>query len=98
MNLLTVTGQLDTRNDTDRASSGWLLNAEYERGSGNLSTIAPTTFGTRTTVPGDITYARALLDFRRYNRLAPNTQLNVRMVAGGVLAGDQLPIQRRFFC
>lgn len=96
MNLLTVTGLVDTRNDTDRPRSGWFLSAEYERGSGELTNIAPTTAGTRTTVPGDITYARALLDFRRYNRLAPNTQLNVRVVAGGVLAGDQLPIQRRF--
>lgn len=96
MNLLTVTGQLDTRNDIVSASSGWFLSAEYERGSGDLTIVAPTTAGTRTTQPGDITYARALLDFRRYNRLAPNTQLNLRMVAGGVLAGDQLPIQRRF--
>lgn len=96
MNLLTVTGQLDTRNDIVSASSGWFLSAEYERGSGDLTFVAPTTAGTRTTQPGDITYARALLDFRRYNRLAPNTQLNLRMVAGGVLAGDQLPIQRRF--
>lgn len=96
MNLLTIIGQLDTRNDIDRASSGWLLHAEYERGSGNLTFVAPTTFGTRTTQPGDITYARSFFDFRRYNRLAPNTQLNLRLVTGGVLAGDQLPIQRRF--
>ncbi|MBC8088020.1 MAG: hypothetical protein H7Z40_12200 [Phycisphaerae bacterium] len=94
--LVTVTGRLDTRNDDDRPRSGWLLSAEYERGSGTLTQIAPTTLGTRTTAPGDITYARALLDLRRYNRLAPNTQLNVRVVAGGVLAGDPLPAQRRF--
>lgn len=96
MNLVTVTGRLDTRNDTSRPRSGWFLDAEYERGNGNLTSVAPTTLGTRTTVPGDITYARALIDLRRYNRLAPNTQLNVRLMAGGVLSGDQLPIQRRF--
>ncbi|MBC8085821.1 MAG: hypothetical protein H7Z40_01035 [Phycisphaerae bacterium] len=96
MKLITVTGRLDTRNDTDRPRSGWLLSAEYERGNGELTQVAPTTLGTRTTAPGNITYARALLDLRRYNRLAPNTQLNLRVVAGGVLAGDQLPAQRRF--
>lgn len=96
MHLVTVAGRLDTRNDEDRPRSGWLLNAEYERGSGTLTQIAPTTAGTRTTTAGDITYARALFDFRRYNRLAPNTQLNLRVVAGGVMAGDQLPAQRRF--
>lgn len=96
VHLITITGQLDTRNDINRPRSGWLLNAEYERGRGTLTSIAPTTVNTRTTLPGDITYARALFDFRRYNRLAPNTQLNVRIVAGGVLAGDPLPAQRRF--
>ena len=96
INLVTVTGQLDTRNNIDRPRSGWLLKAEFERGSGILTKVAPTTLGTRSTVPGDVTYSRALFDVRRYNRLAPNTQLNLRAIAGGVLAGDQLPAQRRF--
>jgi len=96
INLFTATGQLDTRNNIDRPRSGWLLKAEFERGSGTLAKVAPTTLGTRNTMPGDLTYSRALFDLRRYNRLAPNTQLNLRMVGGGVLAGDQLPAQRRF--
>jgi hypothetical protein len=96
INLLTITGQLDTRNNVERPRSGWLLKAEFERGSGELTHVAPTTPGTRSTIPGDITYSRLFLDFRRYNRLAPNTQLNIRAVTGGVLAGDQLPMQRRF--
>lgn len=96
VNLLTVTGQLDTRNNIDRPRSGWLLKVEVERGSGTLTRIAETTLGTRDEMPGNITYSRALFDLRRYNRLAPNTQLNLRMMGGGVLAGDQLPAQRRF--
>jgi len=96
MQLVSVTGRLDTRNDDDRPRSGWLLSAEYERGNGELTRVAPSTVGTRTTAPGNIAYARALLDLRRYNRVAPNTQLNLRVLAGGVLAGDQLPTQRRF--
>ena len=96
IHLLTLTGHLDTRNSGDRPRSGWYFDGEYERGAGNLVNVAPTTINTRTQTVGNITYARALIDVRRYNRLAPNTQLNLRMVLGGVMAGDPLPLQRRF--
>jgi hypothetical protein len=95
MHLVTLNGHLDTRNNESRPTSGWFLDANYERGAGGLVRVAPTTLDTRNTLPGNITYARAFIDFRRYNRLAPNTQLNLRVVAGGVLAGDPLPAQRR---
>ena len=42
-----------------------------------------------------MTYSRALFDLRRYNRLAPGAQINLRVVAGGWLGGDPLPLQRR---
>ena len=64
--LLTVSGTLDTRNRADNPRSGWLLNAEFERGSGTLEGIAPTTPDIRAQQPGAMTYSRALLDFRRY--------------------------------
>ena len=96
INVVTINGHLDTRNNDSRPRSGWFLDAQYERGDGDLTRIAPTTVDTRNTQLGDITYARAFVDVRRYNRLAPNTQLNLRVIAGGVLAGDQLPAQRRF--
>jgi outer membrane protein assembly factor BamA len=41
-------------------------------------------------------YSRGFLDLRRYNRLSPEGQLNFRVVAGGWLNGDELPLQRRF--
>ncbi|MDQ6612041.1 MAG: BamA/TamA family outer membrane protein, partial [Gemmatimonadota bacterium] len=96
IHLLSVGAHLDTRNSGDRPRSGWYFDGDYERGSGTLTTVAPTTVDTRQTTPGKITYARALFDIRRYNRLAPNTQFNLRVVAGGVMAGDPLPLQRRF--
>ncbi len=96
MRLLTVSGRLDTRNRTDDPRSGWLLHGEVERGSGTLDVIAPATTDVRTQTPGDVTYSRALVDLRRYNRLAPGAQLNMRVVAGGWLSGDPLPMQRRF--
>lgn len=96
LHLATITGSLDTRNRADDPRSGWFLQGEYERGSGALDALAPTTGNTRPQSAGAVTYARALFDLRRYNRLAPGAQINVRIVAGGWLSGDPLPMQRRF--
>jgi hypothetical protein len=43
-----------------------------------------------------VRYSRGFLDFRRYNRVSPDAQLNVRLVGGAWLNGDPLPLQRRF--
>ena len=43
-----------------------------------------------------MSYGRALLDLRRYNRLSPTTWFNARLVLGGWLHGDALPLERRF--
>ncbi len=42
-----------------------------------------------------MSYTRGLLDVRRYNRLSPRAQVNLRLVTGGWLGGDELPLQRR---
>ena len=96
MKLFTLSGDLDTRNDREHPKSGWLLHGEFERGDGTLDRIAPTTPDVRAQGPGDITYSRVFADLRRYNRLGPAAQLNVRVVAGGWTSGDPLPLQRRF--
>jgi hypothetical protein len=44
---------------------------------------------------GDVDYTRGFFDVRRYNRLGPKAQLNLRLVAGGWLGGDPLPFERR---
>jgi hypothetical protein len=72
------------------------LQGEIERASGTIEAFAPTMPGLRPTQPNGITYTRALLDLRRYTRLGPGGQLNLRAVAGGWLSGDALPMQRRF--
>ncbi|HEY1952987.1 MAG TPA: hypothetical protein VGG76_09285, partial [Gemmatimonadaceae bacterium] len=41
-------------------------------------------------------YGRGLVDLRRYNRLSPTTWFNARLVLGGWLHGDELPLERRF--
>jgi hypothetical protein len=40
-------------------------------------------------------YSRVFLDLRRYNRVTPDGQLNLRVVLGGWLDGNELPLQRR---
>jgi hypothetical protein len=88
--------RFDTRDDEDDPRSGWNITADYEHGTGRTTLFGPTTPGVRDAdVDGVTTYARGLLDLRRYNRLSPEGQLNFRVVAGGWLNGDELPLQRR---
>jgi cytoskeletal protein CcmA (bactofilin family) len=89
--------RVDTRTDDDDPRSGWKITADYERGTGHITQFAPTSPGVRDVgLDGATTYARGFLDLRRYNRLSPEGQLNFRVVAGGWLNGDELPLQRRF--
>jgi len=85
----------DTRTDPDDPSSGWFVNADVEHGRGAIVTAGTTSDG-RVIDPGQINnYTRGLFDFRRYNRLGPDAQLNMRVVLGGWLGGDALPLERR---
>ena len=87
----------DTRSDEDDPRSGWKITADYEYGSGRTTLFGATTPGVRDPAVDDVTkYTRGFLDLRRYNRLSPEGQLNLRLVAGGWLSGDELPLQRRF--
>ena len=90
-----TTLRFDTRTDPDDPSSGWYVNADVEHGRGVISTPAPTS-DTRIMMAGKISdYTRGLFDLRRYNRLGPDAQLNMRVVVGGWLGGDALPLERR---
>ena len=86
---------VDTRNDDLNPSTGWLIAAEYERGSGSYTDAGLTSPLARQAIPSRIGYGRALLDLRRYNRVSPGTALHARLVVGGWLHGDELPLQRR---
>jgi hypothetical protein len=85
----------DTRNNRDDPRSGWLINAEYERGRGGLDRLAAMSDPLRPASDPDVEYGRAFFDARRYNRVAPDAQLNMRVVLGGWTDGDPLPLQRR---
>ena len=96
VHLLDVDVRFDTRNRPLRPLAGWYVSAQYEYGSGDFE-FAGRPFG-----PDDVStdmrqlkYGRAFFDVRRYNRISPRRQLNGRLVLGGWLHGDELPLQRR---
>ena len=88
-----LAARFDTRTDPEDPWSGWLLTSELEHGRGTITTPAPAS-GLLTAV-GPNNYTRAFVDVRRYNRLGPNSQLNMRVVFAGDVSGDQLPLERR---
>jgi hypothetical protein len=86
----------DSRNDPRRPASGWHIHARVERSrSDDVSPVA---------LPGDIRgpipsgrYAFSTLwfDVRRYARVNPGSRVGLRLLGGGWLGGDPLPVQRR---
>jgi hypothetical protein len=88
----------DTRTDVEDPSSGWHLVADIEHGRSAAVRLAATPIDVRApaTEPVKVDYTRLFLDARRYNRVSPDGQLNLRFVAGGWVNGDELPLQRRF--
>jgi hypothetical protein len=92
--IATVNLRFDTRTDPIDPWSGWFANADFERGAGTETSIAPTS-PPRLGEPGQPWYSRAFVDLRRYNRLGPDAQFNMRLVVGGWTGGDELPLERR---
>ena len=85
----------DTRTDPIRPRSGWWLQGEYEMGDGDHETFG-TERATPVPSPGrQVRYGRGMLDLRRYSRLSRTAQVNTRVMVGGLLHGDALPLQRR---
>jgi hypothetical protein len=94
VDLTTIRLAVDTR---DRLRSpwlgGWYIRADLERGRGSITRdpgplpVVP--------FPEDVNYTRGFVDARRYTRISHGTAVNARVVAGGWLGGDQLPLQRR---
>lgn len=75
-------------------TGGWFIKADFEHGRGTLARNTGTLLAI--SAPEDVNYSRGFIDARRYTTLSPGTELNVRLVSGGQLGGDRLPLQRRF--
>ena len=87
--------KFDTRTDPEDPWAGWFLNADVEHGHGDITTAAPTSSTRSGARNGVADYTRGFFDFRRYNRLGPDAQFNIRMLVSGWLNGDPLPLERR---
>lgn len=101
MHILETRFALDSRNAELNPWAGWFVDARYEFGTGRLFSPAgslhtePFLQAGGGPLPRDVSYGRAFLDVRKYNRISPVTQLNARLVIGGWLHGDPLPLERR---
>jgi hypothetical protein len=99
MHVASATFSVDTRNDEENPWSGWYINANWERGVGTLqSPVTSISNGqpvASQTNPTPTAYSRGFVDLRRYNRVSPDAQLNLRVLFAGWLGGDPLPIERR---
>ena len=93
--LANLTLRVDTRNDTFNPWAGWYLLADYERGTGAIDVAGAVSTGVRAAPSGPTRYQRVFFDLRRYNRISPSSALNLRLVLGGWVSGDPLPLQRR---
>ncbi len=97
--LLTFSGTFDTRNDEREPSGGWYLTGTFEHGSSPSAILVPRAQNPVpsgiSSPPQPISYGRVFFDLRRYNRVSPRTQLDGRIVAGGWVSGDELPLERK---
>lgn len=88
---------LDTRNDREQPTSGWLIHLDI-KGSWS-SDVSPQSLpvAIRPPIPvdGSYSFSRAFLDIRRYTRVSASGRVNLRLLAGGWLGGDPLPLQQR---
>ncbi len=96
MHMFNSTLRVDTRNDDENPWSGWYVLGDVEHGYGKTMQYASRALPIGQPSGPVIQYARGFLDLRRYNRTSPDAQMNFRVVAGGWLNGDPLPLQRRF--
>ncbi len=87
---------IDTRNDRDSPTSGWLVRAFWEHSTSRDA--APLTLPNEVRdpiAPGRHSSSKIWVDARRYARLDPSVRAALHVVAGGWVDGDPLPVQRR---
>lgn len=100
LNSVYAAAELDTRNDRDEPSNGWFVQGKLEHAL-NDDLVRPAALqasgGGFVAVPA-VPYGRfttGLLDVRRYNRIDPESRLNLRLLLAGSLDGSALPPQRQ---
>ena len=99
---VSLSGAYDTRNRRDDPSTGWYVQAGVERAvDADLVRPGANVYGPAG-APGAAlaergygNFTSGILDVRRYNRISPNSQLNLRVMSGGALNDGALPPQRQ---
>jgi hypothetical protein len=89
---------LDTRNDRADPTAGWYIRFQLETSrSKDVSPQVAVPAAVRRPIPTDGSYrfSRMFLDIRRYTRVSASGRVNVRLLAGGWMGGDPLPLQAR---
>ena len=88
--------ELDTRNDPGGPTSGWRVRGWLERSHSNDAAPLSLPSEVRDPIaPGRYAFSSFWLDARRYDRFSPSVRTSARLIAGGWLSGDPLPVQRR---
>jgi hypothetical protein len=95
---LAANASLDTRNDIEEPTSGWLIRTTLEHS--RSTDIVPQTgvpASVRDSIPttGASSFNRMFVDVRYYARISPSGRINLRLLGGGWAGGDPLPLQRR---
>jgi hypothetical protein len=95
---ITAAAAIDTRNDVDDPSAGWLARFTFE--NSRSSDVIPhpgVPLTVRDSIPtdGSYQYNRMFVDVRHYARISPSGRIHLRLVGGGWMGGDPLPLQRR---
>ena len=86
----------DTRNEPEAPASGWLVRGWWEQTRSDDAAPLSLPPEVRDPIaPGRYSFSNFWLDARRYARFNPSIQTSARVVAGGWLSGDPLPVQRR---
>ncbi|HET6230216.1 MAG TPA: hypothetical protein VFE05_09120 [Longimicrobiaceae bacterium] len=96
-----LTGAWDTRSGAEDPSTGWFVSGMLERSIDSRLTrpaaVVRTAGGPDLLIPAETfgDFTAGTVDVRRYNRISPNSRLNLRLLAGGALTGGRLPPQRQ---
>jgi hypothetical protein len=95
MHITNATFKYDTRTDRDEPRAGFYVVVDAEHGRGTLTSVAPSSVARPYAAGEEIQYNRGFVDARTYLMLSPTGQMTLRVVGGGWMSGDALPMQRR---
>jgi len=89
--------ELDSRNATRTPTSGWYARANVERQTSGDVAPAALPAEVREPLPTgrDYSFYKFWVDVRTYARINAIARANLRLVGGGWLGGDPLPVQER---